>query len=231
MIADDLLARLARLETGQVSDVLDEAGMPHHALSSSLLPLAPGAFAGRAAVVRGVAVGEMRNAPPALPTDAIERLVSPGTVVVLDAGGFREGAVMGGFVALSLQRRGAVAVVTDGAVRDVDEIRGLGLPVVAGAVTPINGSRRWRLVEADVPGTLPGQVNAPVRISPGDLVLGDGDGVIVVPKDVAEGIVEDAEELQHIETRIREAMAEGAEKADAFKANPRFAHIRPAVRP
>ena len=226
---DPLLDRLRNLETGQVSDVLDEAGLPNHALASALVPLAPGQrFAGRAACLRGERNVAGRAQAPAVPADTFERVAKPGTVVVIEAGGFQGGALLGGFVALSLQRGGCVGLVTDGAIRDADEIRDLGFPCVVGAVTPINGARRWRLTEADVSVCLPGQADGPVRVSPGDYILADGDGVVAIPAGVAEQIIADAEELQRIERRIGEEMRAGGSRTAVFKANPRFDHVRPA---
>ena len=227
--ADDLLARLAKLETGQVSDVLDEAGLPDHALSSALVPLAAGQrFAGVAVCARGETAVEGRHARPAMPGSALEAAMRPGGVLVIDSGGFARGALLGGFVAYSLQREGCVAIVTDGPVRDADEIRGLGLPVVCGGVTPVNGSRRWRWTEVGVPVTLPGQEGRPLAIAPGDYILADGDGVVVVPATAARTIVEDAEELARIEARIGEGLRAGGSRAEVFKRNPRFDHVRPA---
>ncbi|WP_108662238.1 RraA family protein [Acuticoccus kandeliae] len=225
-MTDALLSRLAALETGQVSDVLDEVGLFHHALSPSLRPLAPGKFAGRAVCARGAATAEARHPRPALPGDTLERLVGPNTVLFIESGDFVSGALLGGFVAYSLQRRGCQAIVTDGAVRDADEIRGYGLPVISGAVVPVNSSRRFRLTETDVPVSLPG-TDGRVHVTPGDLVLGDGDGVIVVPAADAEQLIADSEELARIERAIGEAMRAGGERPDVFKANPRFNHIRP----
>lgn len=225
--ADPLADRLAALETGLVSDVLDEAGMPVHALSPSLLALIPGArMAGRAACVSGEAFLSTGHAAPALPGDALEQVAGAGTVLVIGAGGFMAGACIGGFVAYSLQRGGCRGVVTDGAIRDADEIRGLGFPVICAAVTPVNGARRWRLIRRDAPVQLPGLAGSTVAARPGDLILADGDGTIVLPAELAEQVIADAEELQRIERRIAEGLRAGGARADVFKANPRFAHIR-----
>ncbi len=224
---DDLLARLAKLETGQVSDVLDEAGFPVHALSSDLAPLAAGQrFAGLAVCARGERAVDGAHARPALPGDALERAMRPNGVLVIESGGFVAGAGLGGFFAYSLQRLGCVGIVTDGAIRDADEIRGYGIPVHARAITPVNGARRWRWTDVDAPVALPGQEGRAVRVAPGDLVLGDGDGVIVVPAQAAATIVEDSERLATIERAIGEAMRAGGARPEVFKANPRFAHIR-----
>ncbi len=97
---DPLVARLAGLETGLVSDVLDEAGLPNQVLSSKLKALLPGArFAGRAACVSGEPFIAVRHQVPGLPGDTLESLCVPDTVLVIGTGGFDVGTVMGGFVA------------------------------------------------------------------------------------------------------------------------------------
>lgn len=228
---DELIDRLARLETGQVSDVLDEAGLPDHALSVDILPLAPGQrLVGRAACVRGAPMTQTGNPRTGLPADTLERVATAGSVLVIESGGFTAGALLGGFVAYSLRRSGCTGIVTDGAIRDADEIRSYGMPCYARAVTPLNGSRRWRLVEADVPIALSGQTGPAVRIAPGDLILGDGDGVVVIPQAAAETIIEDAEELARIEGRIGDALRGGDARTAVFKRHPRFAHVRSADR-
>lgn len=227
---DALLERLSKLETGQVSDVMDEAGLPNHALGSSLRPLIPGSrFAGRAACLRGERFVQGRTTEPPAPGDTFERAAAPGTVIVIEAGEFQGGALLGGFVAYSLQRGGCTGLVTDGAIRDAEEIRGLEFPCVARTITPLNGARRWRLTQADVPVSLPGQTGVPVRIAPGDFILADRDGVVVLPAGVAGQIIEDSEELQRIEARIGKQMRAGGTRSEVFKANPRFDHVRPAI--
>jgi regulator of RNase E activity RraA len=227
---DVLLERLSKLETGQVSDVMDEAGLPNHALASSLTSLTPGSrFSGRAACHPGERFVPARTMVPAVPGDTFERAAAPGTVIVIEAGEFQGGALLGGFVAYSLQRGGCTGLVTDGAIRDAAEIRGLGFPCVAGAITPLNGARRWRLTQADVPVSLPGQTGVPGRIAPGDFILADADGVVVIPAGVAGQIIEDSEELQRIENAIGEQMRAGGMRSQVFKANPRFDHVRSAI--
>lgn len=228
--SDPLLDRLTGLETGQVSDVLDEAGIPHHALSSDLFALIPGRrFAGRAACLRGEPFVHGKAQKPAVAADTMERVTEPGTVLVIEAGAFQAGALLGAFVAYSLKRAGCQAIVTDGAIRDADEIRELSLPCVQRTITPLNGARRWRVTEAGEGVQLPGQTGVRVTIQPGDYILGDGDGVVVIPARVAEQIITDSEELLRIEKKIGTELRAGGARQDVFKTNPRFAHVRSAL--
>jgi 4-hydroxy-4-methyl-2-oxoglutarate aldolase len=224
---DPLVARLAKLDTGQVSDVLDEAGLANQVVASVLVPLKPQTrFAGRAACVSGEPIISTLHGPPPLPADILEQVVGVDRILVIGVGGFSAGSVLGGFVAYSLQREGCRGVITDGAIRDAEEIRGLDFPVVCASVNPINGARRWRLTKYDVPVSLPGQTGAPVLVRPLDLILADADGVVVVPAEVAEQVIADSEELLRIEQQIGRELRGGARRVDAFNNNPRFKHIR-----
>jgi len=222
-----LVKRLASLETGQVSDVLDEAGLPNQVLTSALLSLKSGQrFAGRAVCVSGEPLINSAHMPAALPSETLEEMAKPDTVFVIGTGGFASGTVLGGFVAYSLQREGVRGVLTDGAIRDADETRGLDFPVIYASINPINGARRWRITKRDVPVSLPGQTSAPVTINPGDFILADGDGVVVVPAAVAEQIIADSEQLALIEKKIGSELRSGGTRVQVFANNPRFKHIR-----
>jgi regulator of RNase E activity RraA len=157
--------------------------------------------------------------------DALERAMRPNGVLLIDSGGFVSGAMLGGFVAYSLQQRGCVGIVTDGAIRDADEIRGLKLPVIAAAVTPVNGARRWQWTDVHTTICLPGSDGRSLAIEPDDFVLADGDGVVVVPHAVAEKVIADAEALAAIEQKIGRELREGGSRGEVFKRNPRFEHI------
>lgn len=223
----DSLERLAKLDTGLISDVLDEAGWPMHALDVSLRPVTPGArLVGRAACIRGEAIVAGRHAPTALPGDAIEAIAVPGSIIVISTGGYRDAAPVGGLFCSSLMGQGATGLLTDGAVRDSVELAEMGFPVFSAALSPVNASRRWRFAEADVPVPMPGIGGTTLTVHPGDLILGDNDGVVVIPGRHALQVIEDAEQLKRIEAEIVAAMRSGMTRASAFAAHPRFAHVR-----
>ena len=161
----------------------------------------------------------------------LEQVVGEGSVLLIATGGYDGGAVLGGFVAYSLQRGGCRGIITDGAIRDVDEIRSLGIPCFSRTVTPVNGARRWRMTDFDLPICLPGQGGGTVSVVPGDLVLADSDGVVVVPAAAARIVIEDAEKLASIEKSIGKALRTGSSRQDSFQRNPRFDHIRSVTTP
>ena len=224
----ELVERLGPLENGQVADVLAEAGLPDQALSAEIRPTGHAVgFAGVALCARGRLHARTRRNLPSLPNTALDAKVFPGAVVIIDTGGFVGGACLGGLVAASLQRAGAVAVVSDGAIRDVRGIDTLKLPAFARARTPVAGARRWGLVAIGEPVSLPGQTAASVLVHPGDLVLGDADGIVVIPQVCARTVIEDTEEVARIEARMVEALQAGRPRREVFEQNPRFDHVRP----
>jgi RraA family protein len=114
-------------------------------------------------------------------------LAKPGDVVVVDAGAALNSAIVGALMSRYAKTRGVEALVIDGAIRDVDELERMDFAVVARGATP-NGPFK----------TGPGEIGYPIAvgglsIAPGDLLVGDRDGVLVVPRDQAAAIVDTAE--------------------------------------
>ncbi len=107
-------------------------------------------------------------------------IARPGDVVVVDASSSTVNAVLGDLIATKARHRGIAGFIVDGLVRDVDAVRALGdFPVFARGISPIGPLHRG-----------PGEVNYPVSVGgivvqPGDIVIGDTDGVVVVPRDAA----------------------------------------------
>ena len=225
-----LISRLAKLETAGFSDVLDEMGYPNQVLASDIRPLDPGSrMAGIALCIRGEnRVVTQSPTPPEKQLSAyeLERKMKPGLVGVIDAGGNNVGAAIGGFIVTSLRKSGCQGIVTNGGVRDSREIVDVGLPTFCKFVTPVNASRRWTIVEVDQPIHLPGIAGSPVTIRPGDFLLGDADGVIVIPAEIAVPAIDAAEKLDAIEKTITEGIRAGGSREQLFALHPRFKHIR-----
>jgi regulator of RNase E activity RraA len=222
-----LCERLLALDSSVVSDVLDEAGYPNQVILDALRPLdASTRLAGQALTARGEPRVVVANPAPAISLREIDGAIRSGTVVVMGTGGFTAGTVMGGFVATQFQRLGCVGVVTDGAIRDAGEIRDMGLPVFMRSVTPINGARRFSWIQTGGQVVLPGQTGPAVVVANGDWLLGDADGLIVIPGAIAEEVIAMSEELARIERLIAANMNAGGERDAVMKAHPRFEHIR-----
>lgn len=222
-----LRKRLLALESSIVSDILDEAGYPNQVVSDALKPLEISAkLVGQAITARGAPRVTLTNPGASVTYREIDSAISPGTIVVMDTGSFTAGGVLGGFVATQFQRLGCVGLVTDGAIRDAAEIRGFGFPVFTRSVTPINGARRFSWIEVGGRITLPGQTGPAVTVANGDWLLGDEDGLIVIPGAITEEIVAMSEELARIEQLIAADMKAGGERETVMKKHPRFKHVR-----
>lgn len=125
-----------------------------------------------------------------------------GDVLVVDAAGGRR-AVAGELFATEAARKGMAGIVVDGAVRDFASIRRIGLPVYARHVHPRAGGSS-EVSSDQVPVRCGG-----VMVHPGDLVVGDGDGVVVASPEELERILPVAERIQAAEAAVLERMAEG----------------------
>lgn len=220
----DLLKRLSRLDSNLVSDVMDFGGLRSQVLAPSIRAIGPvRQLVGVALCGRGEPTTGLRQTPGSL--FDFDAAMFPGAVVVIEDGPLPSGSVLGGFVARSWQGLGSTGILTSGLVRDSVEIADLGYPMYASGTTPAANTGRWSLLEVGGNARLPERGGSIVTIRTGDLLIGDADGVSVIPEEHAEGIVAAAETLFQIEGRIREALIAGVSRKDAFAQNPRFNHI------
>jgi 4-hydroxy-4-methyl-2-oxoglutarate aldolase len=190
----DVTARLARLPIANVSDAMAKAGVLH----ADVKPLWPG----------------LRACGPALTCSTVDltvkkfalSLARPGDVFVLAAGGVRDYACFGELASNILRARQAAGAVIDGAARDLAGIREVGLPVFARAATPRNYHYPFGLEHGAV--NLP-VVCAGVLVRPGDIVVADDDGVVVVPREIAADVASAAEAISETERQTRDAIRTG----------------------
>jgi 4-hydroxy-4-methyl-2-oxoglutarate aldolase len=214
---DDLaaLATQARetLFVALMSDVLDGLGFRDQALPARIRPLDDGTVLfgrARTGLYREVyAVPEDRN-PYALEIALIDDL-KPGDVAVLACGSSGRIAPWGGLLTTAARARGAAGCLTDGCVRDIRAIRSSGFAVFHGGISPLDSKGRGEVVEIDVAVAV-----ASVRVEPGDLVFGDADGAIVIPRAIEREALTRAMEKLAGERRTEEALARGEKLADVF---------------
>lgn len=159
------------------------------AISSEIKPVGPSGLCGPALTVK-VAEGDNLMLHKALD------LARPGDVIVVDAGGCMHRSIMGGLMARYAMLRGLGGIVIDGCIRDYDELRSLSIPIYARGITP-NGPYK----------NGPGEINTPIAcggrpVFPGDLVVGDGDGVLFLRRSEAERILRDVQALMRKEADI-----------------------------
>jgi 4-hydroxy-4-methyl-2-oxoglutarate aldolase len=163
-----------------------------------LIRIVPGSRA--AGPARIAACGQGDN----LMVHAVMEAVRPGDLLVLTMPQFEAVALLGDLLATQAQARGAAAVLVDGAVRDVEELAAIGLPVWARAIS-IRGAAKTAVGAIDRPVTVGGQA-----IAPGDIVVLDADGAAVVPAADAEQVATAALGREERERVKRERLRAGA---------------------
>jgi regulator of RNase E activity RraA len=212
--SDTLPRRFARLYTAAITDVLDEMGYLRQTLPHAIQPLAPGMrLAGYAFTARGRA---HKGAPRE--RDATLRrflgmlgAVPPQSVLVLAAND-NEAAHFGELSATWLRARRGRGAVIDGSTRDAAAIVRAGFPTFVRYRTPQDSVPRWRVTDWGQPITLGG-----VRIALGDVVVGDLDGVVIVPRRVAHEVLQRCERLVGAENKVRTAVRRGMRPLDAYE--------------
>jgi len=194
---EDIARRLATLTASAVADATGGQGV----VGAGLIRFSgSGTVAGRA-VTADCAEGSLMAVFPALDR------AQPGDVLCMTAPG--PTAYLGDLLASDIANRGLVAVVVDGLIRDKDTIAGLPVSVFARGVTPVarRGRDRGRSMTPVHIGGVP--------VHPGDWIVADGDGVLVIPPREVQAVLQKAEDNAHTEARIMARIKEGATVLDA----------------
>lgn len=208
--AAGLVARLRALDTCAVSDALDRHGLT--GMLPGLRPLAADrVIAGKAVtVLLGPPTGTTTPSTRHLGTAAVDAS-GPDQVIVVAHQGRTECAGWGGLLSRAAALRKVEGVVVDGAVRDLSEAAAAGLPVHALTPTPVTA--RGRAVEHawDEPVEIAG-----VTVTPGDLILADAGGAVVVPADRFEEVLTTAERIAATESAMAQAIDAGTPVSDVM---------------
>lgn len=136
--------------------------------------------------------------------------VEPGSVVVLDNGGRADATVWGDILTEIAHRKGIAGTLIDGINRDVALCLELDYPVFSKDSWMRTGKDRVQVEATQVPVNIGG-----VRVAPGDLVRGDADGVVVIPRELEDEVLAFAEQIQHAEDAIRQAVRDGKSLREA----------------
>jgi regulator of RNase E activity RraA len=198
----------ANLYVAAVCDILDAMGHRQQGMHQRLRPLLPDrrncGFAGRARTFRWMEANYVvEDDPYGLEIDAMDSL-GPGDVAVhsTDYGGTN--APWGELMSTVARRNGAVGCVCDSQVRDCNRIIDMGFPVYCAGIRPLDSKGRGRVMAYDVP-IMCGEV----LVRPRDLVFADFDGVVVIPKEVEDEVLEQAREKAGKESASRAELLAG----------------------
>ena len=188
VISPEVIRAFRSITTASVADALWALGVSGH-MSHEIKPFMKVKIVGPAVTVREEPTTE--KVPPSHALELIDNS-APGSVIVIAIDGFRDVAVWGGLMTAGAVANGLEGAVLDGAVRDVEEIeRDFGFPVFSRSICPSTTVGRFKTVAANVPVSVGG-----VTVNPGDLIVGDRDGVIVVPSGMAEAVLKGAQEIE-----------------------------------
>lgn len=213
MSTPTLLDRLANLRSALVSDCLDRSGARHQAMASRLRPLFAGArVVGRARTVHAFpveAVPAERSEWYRGELEAIDQLRRDDVLVVSTC---PDGPFFGELLATAARYRGVRGAVIDAATRDTEQLHAMRFPLFVTSVNPLDSLGRLDVDGVGVPVECGG-----VLVHTGDLVIGDADGVVVIPEAMAEEVLALAEEKATGEDVVRRALADGMPVMEAFR--------------
>lgn len=215
--AAELCDRYEALYPGAVTDTMDDYGYGRQTLPSAINPLTMDTQ------MAGIAFPVLGRPDPDADFDAnIRRFLemlgaAPEHSVVAYETHDEEAAHLGELSTTALEAGGCRGAVIDGGIRDVRFILDQGFPVFSRYRTPKDAPPRWRLDDWDVPIQI-----GDVEIRPGDVLVGDVDGVACVPRDIAEDVLEAAEAMVDTEDEVRELVRDGVKPLEAYERLGRF---------
>ncbi len=195
---DRNVERASRIDTATLSDALDKLGIPGQCLGIKPLDHAF-RLTGRAFTLSYAPIGHPKGTVGDFVDDVPE-----GHVVVIDNGGREDATVWGDILTFCAHKRGLGGTVIDGACRDTHLALSLGYPMYSRSYSMRTGKDRVQLEATQV------IVNVgDARVVPGDIMRGDSDGVIVIPQNREDEVLDAAEAIEAAESRIRDAVASG----------------------
>ena len=216
-VPDEVLAKLKGASIPTISGILRRLGHRNTFLSG-LVPRAPlqnfvgRAFTGRALPTRPD-VAKTQAGPASLHRQAFET-IQAGDVLVIDARGDVGARVTGDILATRLRYRGAAALVTDGAIGDLAAMQAVGLPLYSRGLTPVSFGEVHVMADLNVPISCAG-----VLIMPGDILVGDPEGVVAIPQAVAAQVADEGIETERRDTFSRSKVEAGHSLNEAYPLN------------
>jgi len=200
-----------QLYSAVLCDALDQVGFRQQAMRADIRPVYPEAVVvGRALTMQSVDVYRPEENVYDKEIAAVDRL-KPGDVMVASTQQSTRTCLWGELLSTASVARGANGAVIDGYTRDVRLIQKIGFPLFATGIHPVDSAGRSEVIDYNCTISCGG-----VIVSPGDVVFGDFDGVIVIPKDALQAVVERAVAKVEGENITREELRKGATLRDVF---------------
>jgi 4-hydroxy-4-methyl-2-oxoglutarate aldolase len=208
--------------TAVIADIFNSQGILPPVLDNHLFPVTgPGTrFGGPGYTIAG-AFQEWSGGFDRAKLEAIDEM--PAGVVAVWAGADMHGVCcFGDLLAEAMKARGCAGVVVDGGIRDLVYLRTLNLPMMARYCTPAGSKGRWQVVHCQVPVRVRGALQEWIVIHPGDVIVADDDGAMVVPKDLVESVSSRAQQWSQEDTQAREDIRRGMKLLEAME---KYGHL------
>lgn len=202
-----------KLYSGVICDVLDQMGYRNQAIGGEIMPLQDDVVIfGPAFTSIGTQVYSMPENPLTAQCKVVDQL-SEGEVYVLVTRGDYNCAVFGELFATAVQGKKGAGVLLDGLARDVKQLKEMNFPLFYRGRNPKTSKGRCEINECQIPVLMEG-----VTINPGDYIFADVDGVVIIPKDIADEVIQRASETVEKENTVRKGLQEGASLESVYAA-------------
>jgi len=207
-----IMSRFEGLYSAVLCDALDSLNYKNQAFRSTFHDYTGcERIVGRAKTTLWVDMFHEDQNPYELELQAVDSCQS-GEVLVCAAGGSTRSGIWGELLTTAAMNSGCAGVIVHGSVRDIQKMRSMNFPVFATGKNPYDSQNRQRVVDIDIPVVVDGVV-----INPGDLVYGDEDGIVIIPRRIEEEVLSRARDKVTSENISRDAIKEGMKASEAYK--------------
>ena len=222
---DELIARYRRTYSGAVYDVLDSLGLPNQALATEIKPVKlDWMIAGPAFTLKGIPDPTGNEELRGRRIHMFEAMKATGVplIDVRDTSFDHQAAHYGEMNATVGASCGVIGALVDGGSRDTKFLIDRDFPVFCRYLSPVEAVRRWSYYDWQLTVGLRGALSSIVTVSPGDFIMGDLDGVVVVPRELTVEVLDRAEELIRHEDQVREEFNAGGDPVAIYKRHGRL---------
>ncbi len=202
----ELIAAIKKMDTASISDAMDKLGIPCGLLGIQAV-IRGKKICGEAFTVHYIPCGVEKGTVGDFIDD-----VQPGQVVVIDNGGRTYCTVWGDIMTFTAKTKGIEGTLIDGVCRDVNGIEELGYGIYTKGTYMVTGKERVTVDAVNVPVAISG-----VQVRPGDIILGDDSGALVIPKERAEEVLSIAQHIEEVEQQIIAEVKKGSSLKEARK--------------
>ncbi len=200
-----------QLYVAVISDVLDQLGYKNQATRITFHAYTGiSKLIGRCKTTLWADMYDVDTNPYELELKAVDSC-QPGDILIGAAGGSNRSGIWGELLSTAARNSGCEGVIVHGAVRDIDKMREMGFPVFATSKNPYDSQNRQRVIDLDVTVEIDG-----VKFNPGDIVMADEDGIVVIPREVEEQVIKAALQKVSAENITRDAIKGGMKAMDAY---------------